>query len=77
VKELLYIDSYFRKTFIPKFDKEYENDPNSLEIIPFAHNARTICISFVTLASRYYYKNITDADLKTIFDYTNKEKSYD
>ena len=77
VKELLYIDTYFRKTFIPKFDKEYENDPNSAEIIPFAHNARTICISFVTLASRYYFKNITDADLKVIFDYTNKDKSYD
>ncbi len=77
VKELLYIDTYFRKTFISKFDKEYENDPTSSEIIPFAHNARTICISFVTLASRYYYKNITDSDLKVIFDYTNKEKSYD
>ena len=77
VKELLYIDSYFRKQFIPKFDKDYEKDPNSSDIIPFAHNARTICISFVTLASRYYYKNITDADLKVVFDYTNKEKSYD
>ncbi|MBE6649816.1 MAG: hypothetical protein E7613_00750 [Ruminococcaceae bacterium] len=77
VKELLYIDSYFRKTFISKFDKDYENDPNSSEIIPFAHNARTICISFVMLASRYYYKNITDIDLKVLFEYTNKEKSYD
>ena len=77
LKELLYIDSYFGKSFIPKFDKDYENDPNSSEIIPFAHNARTICISFVALASRYYYKNLTDTDLKVIFDYTNKDKSYD
>ncbi len=77
VKELLYIDSYFRKSFIVKFDKDYENDPDSSEIIPFAHNARTICISFVALASRYFYRNITDADLKIIFDHTNKEKSYD
>ena len=77
VKELLYIDFYFRKTFIPIFDKTYENDPNSAEIIPFAHNARTICIAFATLASRYHYKNITDADLRVIFEHANKDKSYD
>ena len=77
VKEFLYIDFYFRKTFIPLFDKTYEDDPNSAEIIPFAHNARTICIAFATLASRYYYKNITDADLKIIFEHANKDKSYD
>ena len=29
------------------------------------------------MASRYYYKNLTDTDLKVIFDYTNKDKSYD
>lgn len=77
VKELLYIDTYFKKVFITKFDKAKENSPNASEIIPFAHNARTICIAFVALASRYYYKNIKLADLKTIFENVNKEKAYD
>lgn len=73
IKELLYIDTYFRKTFILKFDKEYEK--SIAEIIPFAHNARTICIAFVALASRYYYGYLKDDKLKVIFDYINKEKS--
>jgi len=77
VKELLYIDSYYKKTFITKFDKAKENSPNAAEIIPFAHNARTICISFVALASRFYYKNIKPSDLKTVFDHVNKDKAYD
>ncbi len=77
VKELLYIDSYYKKTFITKFDKAKENSPNAAEIIPFAHNARTICISFVALASRFYYKNIKSSDLKTIFDHVNQDKAYD
>lgn len=77
VKELLYIDYYFKKTFIAKFDKAKEFSPNASEIIPFAHNARTICIAFVALASRYYYKNINAADLKIIFDHVNKDKAYD
>lgn len=77
VKELLYIDYYFRKTFISKYDKEKENSPNAAEIIPFAHNARTICIAFVALASRFYYKNIKSTDLKVIFENVNKDKAYD
>ena len=77
VKELLYMDFYFKKTFIAKFDKDKENSPNAAEIIPFAHNARTICIAFVALASRFYYKNIKSLDLKIIFDHVNKEKAYD
>ena len=77
VKELLYIDTYFRKTFIQKFDKDKEESPFAAEIIPFAHNARTICIAFVSFASRYYSKNIKMSDLKIIFDNINKEKAYD
>ncbi len=77
VKELLYIDTYFRKTFIPRFDKTYERFPNSAELIPFAHNARTICVAFAAFASRYYYKNITDTDLRVVFEHANKERSYD
>ena len=77
VKELLYMDTYFKKGFITKFDKEKESSPNASEIIPFAHNARTICISFAALASRFYYKNIKSSDLKVVFDHVNKEKAYD
>ncbi|MBE5749164.1 MAG: hypothetical protein E7344_06030 [Clostridiales bacterium] len=76
-KDLLYIDYYFRKHFITKFEKEYEDSPVSSEIIPFARNARTICIAFTALASRYYYKNIKKTDLKIIFEHVNKEKAYD
>ena len=77
VKELLYIDTYYKKIFIQQFDKEQETSPFASEIIPFAHNARTICIAFVAFAARYYNKNITQTDLKTIFDNVNKEKAYD
>lgn len=77
VRELLYMDYYFKKVFISKFDREYEDSPNASEIIPFAHNARTICISFVAFASRYFYKNLKTIDLKTIFDHVNKERAYD
>ena len=77
VKELLYIDSYYRKTFIQRFDKEQEVLPFAAEIIPFAHNARTICIAFATFAARFYNKNITQADLKVIFENVSKEKAYD
>ena len=76
VKELLYIDSYYKKTFIYQFDKAKENSPYT-DIIPFAHNARTICIAFVALASRFYYKNIKKSDLRIIFEQLNKEKAYD
>ncbi len=77
VKELLYIDTYYKKAFIQRFDKEKEDSPFAAEIIPFAHNARTICIAFVAFASRYYSKNIKTTDLKTIFDNVHKEKAYD
>lgn len=77
VKELLYIDTYFRKSFIQKFDKENEENPFAAELIPFAHNARTISISFVAFASRYYNKNIKTTDLKIIFDNVHKEKAYE
>lgn len=76
-KELLYINDFFRKTFLPRFEKEKAMSPQAAEIMPFANNARTICIAFVVLASRYYNKNIESKDLKIIFDHVNKEQSYD
>ena len=77
VRELLYIDSYYRKTFIQQFDRVQEESPFAAEIIPFAHNARTICISFVAFAARVYNKNIKSSDLKILFGNVNKEKAYD
>lgn len=66
-KELLYIDYYFRNWFLKKFDVKYQNDPNANELIPFAHNARTACISFVAFACRYKNGNITIKDLTKLF----------
>lgn len=77
VKELLYMDAYFKKTFIHKFDAANEDSPNATELIPFAHNARTICIAFAALASRVYYKNITTADLRVIFENINRDRAYE
>lgn len=77
VKELLYIDTYYRKFFIQRFDKQYEESPVATEIIPFAHNSRTICIAFVSFASRYYQQNIKESDVRVIFEHINKEKAYD
>lgn len=74
-KELLYIDTYFRKCFLKKFDSENESNPNVSELIPFAHNARTTCISFVAFATRYKHGNITNKDLSIIFN-NIREGSY-
>lgn len=62
-KELLYIDYYFKKIFQPKFEAENKSLPDAVNRIPFANNARTICIAFVALAARYYQGNITDESL--------------
>lgn len=67
-KELLYIDNYFRTIFQKNFDRENSSCLNADIRISFAHNARTLCIAFVTLTSRYRQKNITDADLTPIFN---------
>ena len=50
-----------------------ELNPNSKELIPFAHNARTTCIAFAAFASRYYYQNIDAAKLKDIFDHSGED----
>ncbi len=62
-KELLYIDYYFDKIFQPDFEAKNKNKTNAEKIIPFANNARRICIAFVTLAARYHQGNITDENL--------------
>ena len=62
-KELLYMNDYFTKKFLPKFDKENKDMPDSSALIAFAHVSRTICISFTALAARYYQGNLTDKDI--------------
>ena len=68
VKELLYIDYYFRNTFLKKFDDKEQNNPNASELIPFAHNARTTCIAFAAFAARYKSGNIDSDKLSTVFN---------
>ena len=74
VEQLLYIDYYFRNDFLKKFDVDMQDNPNSTELIPFGHNARTACIAFVAFASRYYQGNLTKDNIKTLFN--AKEGSY-
>ncbi|MBQ3450230.1 MAG: AIPR family protein, partial [Synergistaceae bacterium] len=65
-EELLYIDHYFRNRFIKDFDKENKSISGAEDIVSFAHNARTICIAFISLASRYKQGNITDDDISKL-----------
>lgn len=58
IRDLLYVDYYYRNIFIPAFDKKYEGNP----IITFANNARTICLAFVGLAARIIQGNIDSND---------------
>lgn len=67
-KELIYIDYYFRNAFLKKFDRENKCSAVENDYISFAHNARTVCIAFVALASRYYQQNITDEKMRIVFD---------
>lgn len=73
-KELLYIDDYFTKNFLPKFDKENKNIPEASSLIAFAHVSRTICISFTALAARYHQGNLTDKDITSLV--SNQSDAY-
>lgn len=74
-RELLYIDYYFRKSFLKVFDIKNELNPNAEELIPFAHNARTTCIAFVAFMARYRMGNITIENISEIFN-SIREGSY-
>lgn len=65
-KELLYIDDYFTRKFLPKFDRENKDFPDASVRTSFAHIARTICIAFTALAARYNQGNITDKDVTAL-----------
>lgn len=73
IRDLLYIDTYFREKFIKKFSKDNKEYPG----IPFANNSRTICIAFAGFAARYANNNITDDNIKTIFSHIENERSYE
>ena len=75
VRELLYIDYYFRKIYIPAFDRRYEDAPVSP--IAFAHNARTVCIAFVSFAARYKAGNLSNLKLKSFWDHNISNQVYD
>lgn len=65
-KELLYIDYFYRFSFIKEFDRLNDSEPDREVRIPFAHNARTICIAFVAFAARYHNANINDSVIELI-----------
>lgn len=67
------MDSYFKNSFLDKFDKNNELNPNASELIPLAHNARTTCIAFTAFACRYHYGNIDAAKLKDVFDHSGDD----
>lgn len=67
-RELLYIDYYFKNTFISQYTKKIAQKPNSDIKVQFANNARTVCTAFVVFASRYYQGNLSDESLNKIFN---------
>lgn len=68
VKQLLYMDYYYRNGFLDDFDENYKSNPNANSYIPLAHNARTICVAFAAFASRYCSGNLDDLKVKKMFD---------
>lgn len=74
-KELLYADYYFRKKYIKEFDRKHENDV--ISPIAFAHNARTLCIAFASLAARYKSGNLDADKLRIFFTHCSENKGYD
>ena len=75
-KELLYADDYFTKKFLPKFETANKTLPNAAVKIPFANNARRICVAFATLAARYHQGNLTDKDVTALISAPNSPDVY-
>lgn len=74
-KELLYINYYFDKIFKPKFKRDNKNVEDSETRLRFVSNARTICIAFCALAARYNQGNITDQNIKMIFEMSKPQSN--
>lgn len=76
VRELLYIDYYWKKVFKTQCEIEIKNEVRGNEKISFANNSRTICIAFTVLAARYYYGNLNNNDITKICEMkTDSSKS--
>ena len=71
IRDLLYVDNYFRKGFLTKYDQAHVG----MNIITFAHNARTICISFIALASRILQANLDS--FERIIDHAGEDDFYE
>ncbi len=69
IKDLLYIDYYFRNIFIKDYDRRNEGRPE----VPFANNSRTVCIAFIGLAARVAQNNIDDIKFQNLI---NRDVSY-
>lgn len=77
VKDLLYIDTYFRYKFLKEFLKKVSKDELRDTLTPFANNARTVGIAFIVFAARYSQKNLSNDDVKILFDNFERECAYD
>ena len=62
IRDLLYMDSYFKGEFIRKIDREHPEE----QILSFAHNARTLCLSFVALGARIYSHNLEKSEIRVL-----------
>jgi len=71
IRDLLYVDNYFRKGFLTKYDQAHRG----MNVITFAHNARTICISFVALASRILQANLDS--FERVIDHAGGDDFYE
>lgn len=76
-KELLYMDYYFTKKFLPKFRQENKYMPVAVDLIPFANTSRTICISFTALSARYAQGNIKDKDITLLTSNSSDREIYE
>ncbi|MBE8951808.1 MAG: AIPR family protein [Quinella sp. 1Q7] len=76
-KELLYVDDYFTKKFLKKFDLDNKDLPDATVRTTFAHIARTICIAFTALAARYHQGNITDKNVTALTTSPTSSDVYD
>ena len=75
-KELLYIDDYFTKKFLLKFDQDNKDLPDASVRTPFAHISRTICVAFTALAARYHQQNLKDSDITMLISSPSTSEVY-
>ena len=76
IKDLMYVDWYFNERFIDVF--RTKSDAAAMgNIIPFANNARTLCVAFTSLIARFWQKNITVDKIDAIFKNYNLSEGND